>query len=193
MKLPLTNAHIDLNFCRYSMVNAVPCKNMGDFEICSRWIPPRTFVPVALPIDTTYIEIDHCDFVHKNGATIPTCSAMTAATRMYGNKYLFPTSFDIARSNNSICASTGINNRSIYVYMYICIYVCVYVRVCISILNDIMLLIIMSIRGYAMLCVFAADCLGSFCDFRFVPPICAKKTLGQILGTGKSYLSTTLT
>lgn len=139
----------ELQLERYSMVNAVPCKNLADFEICSRWIPPRTFVPVALPIDTTYIEIDHCNFVHSSGTssstgTVPICSKLTDATRMYGNKYLFPTSFDIPRTNNSICASR-------------------------------------------------ADCLGSFCDTRFVPPICAKKTLGQILATGKNYLSTTLT
>jgi hypothetical protein len=38
---------------RYSVVDAAACDTLADYDTCSRWIPPMTFVPVALPINTT--------------------------------------------------------------------------------------------------------------------------------------------
>lgn len=40
-------------------------------QVCSRWIPPGTFVPVALPIDTTYVEVDSCTYLNDG---TPFCS-----------------------------------------------------------------------------------------------------------------------
>jgi hypothetical protein len=83
---------------------------MEEFDICSRWIPPETFVPVALPIDTTYIEVDSCEFkTDKNGElATPFCHAVDPApVLMYGNSFLFPTSFDVPITNTTVCVTDG--------------------------------------------------------------------------------------
>lgn len=87
----------------YSFVNVVPCQTASDFQICNRWIPPHTFVPVALPIDTTYVEIDSCYFLHDG---TPYCPS-SPMSRLYGNSILFPSTFDVPRTNTSTCASNG--------------------------------------------------------------------------------------
>lgn len=88
---------------RYSNIDLSPCLKDSDFLSCNRFIPPLTFVPVALPVDTTYIEVDNCIFKDQNY----TCLPSKYSTRVYGNQYLFPRSFDVAKSNASICSSNG--------------------------------------------------------------------------------------
>ena len=90
---------------RYSTIEQVACSTLRDFEVCSRFIPPQTFVPVALPINTTYIEIDSCEIV-GNG-TFVCKDSDPPPSRVYGNSFLFPRSFDVAQSNVSICAVDG--------------------------------------------------------------------------------------
>jgi hypothetical protein len=87
----------------YSVVQQDSCKTIDEFEVCSRWIPPATFVPVALPINTTYIEIDSCEIVGNGSYSCPT----TSSAKIYGNKYLFPKSYDVAQTNSSTCFSDG--------------------------------------------------------------------------------------
>ena len=41
-------------------IEQVACTSDSDFVTCSRLISPNTFVPVALPIDTTYVEVQSC-------------------------------------------------------------------------------------------------------------------------------------
>lgn len=123
---------------RYSTIEQVACSSLQDFQVCSRFIPPLTFVPVALPINTTYIEIDSCE-IFGNG-TFVCKDSDPPPSRVYGNSFLFPRSFDVAQTNVSICA-----------------------------VDD--------------------DCLGSFCDTKYHPPICAPKTIKQALGTGSQYLT----
>lgn len=36
------------------------------------------------------------------------------------------------------------------------------------------------ILEFIMLLTFTADCLGSFCDFQYHPPICSPKTIKQV-------------
>lgn len=93
---------------RYSTIVQGACKGLNDFEVCSRFIPPLTFVPVALPINTTYIEIDSCKVTGSNGVDNQTfsCDAQNPA-RVYGNQYLFPRSFDVPQTNFSVCAADG--------------------------------------------------------------------------------------
>lgn len=88
---------------RYSIVDQKACKAMSDYNICTRWIPPSTFVPVALPINTTYIEIDSCEIQFNNTYVCRTTDP--APARIFGNKYLFPLSYDVAQTSTSICKS----------------------------------------------------------------------------------------
>ena len=90
---------------RYSTIVQGACSTLSDFEVCSRFIPPLTFVPVALPINTTYIEIDSCKVTGSNGADNQTfsCNAQNPA-RVYGNQYLFPLTFDVTQTSASACA-----------------------------------------------------------------------------------------
>jgi hypothetical protein len=93
---------------RYTTVQQVFCSSINEFEVCSRWIPPSTYVPVALPIETTYIEIDSCSITTNGGETVYSCPPMNQAQRVYGNSFLFPTSFQINPTNTSICKTDGI-------------------------------------------------------------------------------------
>lgn len=102
IKICLKKVH-QMKLKRYSIVQAVACETDDDFSLCNRWIPPLTFVPVALPKNTTYIEVDNCEIVNGNYS----CQSSTFSTRIYGSNLLFPRSFDVAKSNNSICASNG--------------------------------------------------------------------------------------
>jgi hypothetical protein len=93
---------------RYSTIVQGACKALTDFEVCSRLIPPNTFVPVALPINTTYIEIDSCTVTGGEGSYNQTyvCDSKNPS-RVYGNQYLFPRSFDVPQTNSSVCTVDG--------------------------------------------------------------------------------------
>lgn len=91
---------------KYANVIPVPCSELSDFKICSQWVPSLTFIPVAIPSDTTYIEVDSCevlsdgsDFCHTTTAPLP--------TRVYGNERLFANQYNVAQSNVSICKTDG--------------------------------------------------------------------------------------
>lgn len=91
---------------RYGNVIPVPCQELSDFKICSRWVPSLTFIPVAIPSNTTYIEVDSCetlpdgsDYCHTTTAPLP--------TRVYGNERLFANQYNVAQSNVSICQTDG--------------------------------------------------------------------------------------
>eukprot|EP01041_Mallomonas_annulata_P008289 gene8289-17050_t len=88
---------------RYGIVYPATCSTMDEFQICSRWIPPNTFTPVALPINTTYMLVDYCE-VRKDGTQF--CHITEPSpTRLYGNKISFPSTFDVPKSAFSICKS----------------------------------------------------------------------------------------
>ena len=84
----------------YSLMQVDACKTLEEFEVCSKWIPPLTFVPVALPINTTYIEVDSCTHDPITGYQ---CFSNPPPTRIFGNTYLFPRSFDVAQTKASSC------------------------------------------------------------------------------------------
>eukprot|EP01039_Chlorochromonas_danica_P002355 gene2356-2584_t len=96
-----------VRYDKYSMVYQAACTTIDEFEACNRFVPPSSFVPVAVPINTTYIEIDSC--VYNTSATTTsnyTCySSNPSPVRVYGNKYLFPTSYDSNVTSSSICSS----------------------------------------------------------------------------------------
>eukprot|EP01038_Epipyxis_sp_PR26KG_P007507 gene7507-10229_t len=96
-------------YARYSNIQQVTCKQVSDFVACSRWIPPKTYIPVALPINATYVEIDSCEVsTNSEGNSTYQCfSSSPDPVRIYGNKYLFPNTFDVAQSNISICSSNA--------------------------------------------------------------------------------------
>lgn len=93
---------------RYATIQQGACSELSDFEVCSRLIPPNTFVPVALPINTTYIEIDNCNAIGASGTDNQTYSCdQKNPARVYGNSFLFPRSFDVAQTNTSVCTADG--------------------------------------------------------------------------------------
>ena len=92
---------------RYSEIIQPACIQENDFQVCSRLIPPSTFVPVALPLQTTYIEIDFCVIQYNGGIENYICSSTDPITRIYGNTFLFPNSFDVAQTNSSVCTSNS--------------------------------------------------------------------------------------
>lgn len=97
----------DVRLARYSMVDQVACNTMNDYEVCSRFIPPATFIPVALPIDTTYIEIDSCINTPSANSNYTCLKTDPAPARVYGNRFLFPTSYDVAQTSLSVCTTDG--------------------------------------------------------------------------------------
>lgn len=97
---------------RYSVIQQDSCKSIDEFEVCSRWIPPSTFVPVALPIDTTYIEIDSCEII-GNGTY--SCPSSLISTKVYGNRFLFPESYDVAQTASSICTTDSKFSSSVLI------------------------------------------------------------------------------
>lgn len=108
---------------RYSTIVQGACTGLGEFQVCSRLIPPLTFVPVALPINTTYIEIDNCVVTAEAGTYNQTysCDAKNPA-RVYGNQYLFPRTFDVAQTNVSVCTADGNNSCFGSEYISLCLY-----------------------------------------------------------------------
>lgn len=128
---------------RYSYVDVNPCDEPSEFQSCARYISPQTFVPVALPIDTTYIEIDECVITQEVDTgginTVKTFRCLPETPkRIYGNQKLFPRSYNVEQTRSSTC-------------------------------------------------VVDANCTGSFCDKRIIPPKCSPKILEQALGEGKDY------
>ena len=90
---------------RYGVINRMACSKPSEFITCSRMVPPLTFVPVALPKNITYIEIDYCEKTTSGGYYCHTSDPEPA--KVYGNSVIFPRTFDVAKSNVSICASDG--------------------------------------------------------------------------------------
>lgn len=106
--------YLRLKFCRsivdpvrlerYSIVDTGDCKNLEDFQICTRWIPPATFVPVAIPADSYFVEIDSCE-QGVNGTFCRTVDPKPS--RVYGNRVIWPRSYDVAQTAVSICKTDG--------------------------------------------------------------------------------------
>jgi hypothetical protein len=117
--MPINNygdTHLRLRICeqklhenklkKYSTVVSLACNDMSEFLVCERWIPPFTFVVVALPTSTTYLEIDYCDV--SDDETERHCRTVDPApARLYGSSVLFPSTFDVAQTNVSICSTDG--------------------------------------------------------------------------------------
>jgi hypothetical protein len=103
VKTCLFKVHAD-RLERYSTIDQVPCTSLSQYEVCSRFIPPSTFVPVALPINTTYIEIDSC-IINADGSY--SCLSNPMPARVYGNQRLFPRSYETEQTVSSVCESDG--------------------------------------------------------------------------------------
>lgn len=85
---------------RFSTVNTVFCQAISDFTVCSRFIPPHSFIPVAIPKSVSSIVIDSCEII--NGAYI--CHTIDPAPqRLYGNKFMFPSTYDVPIPDGSSC------------------------------------------------------------------------------------------
>ena len=90
----------------------------------NRFIPPHTFVPVALNINTTYIEIDYCEITGylESNPSVATYNCNIKTDRVYGSQYLFPRSYDVVQTKDSICKADGIT-----ILIYICKYIYIYI------------------------------------------------------------------
>jgi len=92
-------------FSRYSIIDNSGCKTMDDFNYCSRFVPPMTFIPVAVDFNTSYIEIDSCTMTIVNNKEVYSCATGITPYEIYGSKESFPITFDVAQSSFSICRS----------------------------------------------------------------------------------------
>lgn len=90
---------------RYGIVYPATCSAMEEFQICSRWIAPSSFVPVAIPINTTYMMVDYCDIDSEGNKRCRTSDP--SPSRVYGNKVIFPSTFDVTKTASSICSTNG--------------------------------------------------------------------------------------
>jgi len=93
-------------FNQYEMVQMGYCSNITDFTVCARYIPPFTYTPVAVPLDTTYIDVDYC-FPLKDGTFYCFEEGQYAPVRIFGNEVIWPISFDVPQSNLSICSTNA--------------------------------------------------------------------------------------
>lgn len=90
----------------YSVVDSVKCDNenedtVDDFLVCGRWVKPQTFTPVALPKDTTYLELDSC-IITDDGEQF--CDPNIPPVRIYGNSRLFPETYDAPKGLTAQCS-----------------------------------------------------------------------------------------
>lgn len=90
---------------KYSQVTPQACESLSDFLVCQRWVPPLSFIPVAIPAVTTYLEIDYCAPRKTGGLECETNGA--APSRVYGSDAIFPATFDVAQTAVSICSTNG--------------------------------------------------------------------------------------
>ena len=91
-------------FSRYSIIDNSGCKSADEFVFCSRFIPPMTFVPVAVDIATTYIEIDSCTRKIINNKETYECSH-NPPYNFFSSRQSFPVTFDVEPTTDSICRS----------------------------------------------------------------------------------------
>jgi hypothetical protein len=168
---------------RYSQVVPQACEKMSDFQICTRWIPGLTFVPVAIPQSTTYLEIDYCD-VSEDGNTRFCHVTEPSPSRVYGSQYIFPSTFDVPQTNVSICKTNG-NNILLYTR---------YMDICCRFLTTV--LIKLYIHSFNNSVMVIDNCLGSFCNTKFRPNVCSPKTYDHVcilvLHTYSDYHYTTI-
>lgn len=92
----------DKRYAQYAMVQSGYCSDISEYTTCARFIPPYTFIPVAIPIDTTYIEVDSCEQDAQGKFFCHTSNP--APVRIYGNEVIWPRSFDTAQTNASVCS-----------------------------------------------------------------------------------------
>lgn len=103
LRIRMCNRKInDKRYAQYAMVQAGYCNDISEYSSCSRFIPPRTFIPLAIPIDTTYIEVDPC---HQDKNTKTFVCDIKKSVRVYGNQVIWPSSFDVEPTAQSVCAS----------------------------------------------------------------------------------------
>jgi hypothetical protein len=113
--LPINNygeTHLRVRICRrkmhqkkydqYRVVFSSACE-ADEFEKCARWIPPHSFIPMAIPLNTTYLEIDSCE-INVDGTSF--CRETDPKPyRLYGNDLMFPRAYDSPQTTNSTCST----------------------------------------------------------------------------------------
>lgn len=128
LRLKFCRNKIDnIRLSRYGVVESGDCKKLSDYQICTRWIPPLTFVPVAIPSDSTFTEVDSCIF-NTTLNNYFCYSTNPKPARIYGNEVIWPRSFDVAQSLVSICASNGnLLLLILYILFFIILYISIYI------------------------------------------------------------------
>ena len=91
-------------FNQYEMVQMGYCTNITEFTTCARYVPPFTYTPVAIPIDTTYIDVDYCTPI-GDGTFYCFEEGEFAPVRIFGNEVIWPISFDVPQTNVSVCST----------------------------------------------------------------------------------------
>ena len=91
---------------QYAMVQMGYCTNITEFTTCARYVPPFTYTPVAVPIDTSYINVDYCTIL-PDGKYYCFDEGELSSVRLFGNTVIWPPSFDVPQSNLSVCSTNA--------------------------------------------------------------------------------------
>ena len=83
-------------YAQYAMVELGYCTDITEYTTCARYIPPFSYTPVAVPIDTSYLDVDYCEAL-GDGTYYCFEGGVNAPVRFYGNTVIWPKSFDVPR------------------------------------------------------------------------------------------------
>lgn len=106
LRLSICNRKInEPRYAQYATVQMGFCSNTTGFTNCARYVPPFTYTPVAVPIDTTYIDVHYCALLPDKKSYYCFEQGEFAPVRLFGNTAIWPSSFDSPKSVLSICAT----------------------------------------------------------------------------------------
>jgi hypothetical protein len=94
----------DPRFAQYAMVQTGYCSDISDYQVCNRYIPPNTYTPLAIPFDTTYVDVDSC-IPLSDGTYYCFGAGEFGPQRIFGNEVIWPTSSAVKKTNASICST----------------------------------------------------------------------------------------
>lgn len=183
---------------------AAASAEIDEYYSCSRWIPPKSFIPVALPLNITYIEIEKCKklYIYENG-TRTDIEPYNSWSQKVKVTYLNYETEDILNDSeeentaSSSPPSSSFNKESKVVEIQ---YKCflndlnnptkrIYGN-SLSFTSSFTLGLEKRVENAPeAMCNNDEECLGSFCDKQFIPSICSPKNIYQVYGESKDYLT----
>lgn len=76
LQIRTCNASLNTNLLSSFGITQNGVCNSTEFSICDDWIPPSTFALVTIPMTSTYVTIDYCDFFNSTASCNGTSSTL---------------------------------------------------------------------------------------------------------------------